>query len=496
MSINLRPSSYLKLPERFYEKLAPAFVKTPQLLYWNADLAKELGVDETVSVEEKAQIFSGKKVLPETTPIAQAYAGHQFGHFSPQLGDGRARLLGELVDSKQKAREVHLKGSGPTKFSRRGDGLATLDSTLREVMISEAMNAFGIPTTRALAVIGTGDVVYREREFPGAILARIGASHVRVGTFEYFAARGDLEALQLLTTEVIRQNEIPTENGITPAIALYEYILQRQASLVAHWMRVGFIHGVMNTDNTAISGETIDFGPCAFMEAYDPRAVFSSIDHGGRYAYSQQPIILQWNLGVLGYCLLPLFADEKEAAEKILEQKLSQFTELFHQEWLKVMSQKLGFKGASEDDQKLIEDYLSLLHKFKADFTLGFRNLRFEVSDLAKNSAPSLSRAVTEAFFLQPETKHWLSRWSKRLQQEPQDGNQCVGSMDLHNPIVIPRNHQVEKAIRAASDNKDLAPMERLLKALKNPFDEKEDFADLQIPAKPEEQVRETFCGT
>lgn len=495
MNLNLRPSSYLKLPESFYEKLGPTFVKTPQLLYWNTAHAKELGIDENgVSIEEKVQIFSGKKILPGTTPIAQAYAGHQFGHFSPQLGDGRARLLGEIVDSKQSVHEVHLKGSGPTKFSRRGDGLATLDSTLREVMVSEAMSALGVPTTRSLAVIGTGEIVFREREFPGAILVRTGASHIRVGTFEYFAARGDLEALQLLTTKVIRQNHIPREEGVSPAIQMYEYILQRQSNLVAHWMRLGFIHGVMNTDNTAISGETLDYGPCAFMEAYNPLQVYSSIDHRGRYAYSQQPIVLQWNLGILGYCLLPLFASEKQVAEKILEQKLSEFARAYQKQWLQFMGEKMGLNKATEQDQKLLEDYLELLHKFEVDFTLGFRHLRFQLSDTEKSHGTN--RTVTEPFFHQRETKDWLSRWRALLQTQGDDKQKTAQTMDCKNPIIIPRNHQVEKAIRAASDHKDFAPMERLLKALRNPFDEIEEFVDLQNPAQPGEQIRETFCGT
>lgn len=468
----LRASAYFKLPEPFYEKLTAVPFKNPRILYWNTNLAESFLISEkNVSIEELALIFAGKNIPAGTTPIAQAYAGHQFGHFTPQLGDGRARLIGEIVDATGTPHEVHLKGSGPTKFSRRGDGFATLGSVVRELIMSEFMHSVGIPTTRSLAVIATDETVMRERELPGAILVRTAKSHIRVGTFEYFAARGDQASVQQLADFVIDHHYYELKNLENPYISLFAQIIKRQAHLMAQWLSVGFIHGVMNTDNTSITCETIDFGPCAMMEAYDPLKVFSSIDHQGRYAYARQPQIMHWNLTVLGYCLLPLFHGDKKVAEAILEKQLSEFENIFHGHWLKLMGHKLGFKNPQEQDVPMIQEFLGLLQKYKIDFTQGFGRL-----------------IQPDVFFQQDDFKDWLKKW--RLRQDP--------SLDLHliNPALIPRNHQVEKVIRAAEDANDFAPMLRLLEAIRKPFADIEQFRDLQTPALPQEEITQTFCGT
>jgi uncharacterized protein YdiU (UPF0061 family) len=468
----LKSSSYLNLPEHFYERLLPVLFTKPEVAYWNTDLAEYFNLNGTeLTNEERTLIFSGKKIFPGTTPIAQAYSGHQFGHFSPQLGDGRARLIGELQNQNGKRYDVHLKGSGPTKFSRRGDGLATLGSVIRELIMSEFMYSMSIPTTRTLAVISTGEKVWREKEFPGAILVRVAQSHIRVGTFEYFAARGDQAAVQQLAEYVIKQYYQELTNLENPVLSLFAKIIERQAELIAQWMSIGFIHGVMNTDNTSITCETMDFGPCAMMEAYDPIKVFSSIDHQGRYAYSRQPQIIQWNLMVLGYCLLPLFHDDKKTAETILEKQISDFEGLFKNKWLTLMGSKLGINHPQEQDVPLIQEFLSLLQKYKIDFTLGFRRLK-----------------TPEESFQQDDFKVWISQWKTRRDSSI--------DLDKVNPILIPRNHQVEKAIRAAEDCNDFSPLLRLLEAIRTPFADSEEFRDLQVPARPEEEITQTFCGT
>ena len=448
--------SYSRLPEKFYERLEPVEFSQHSVLYWNESLAKELGLTD--------QLFYGPM------QVAQAYAGHQFGHFVPQLGDGRARLVGELKDPAGQLFEVHLKGSGPTQFSRRGDGLATLDAVLRELLVSEGMHFLGIPTTRTLAVLGTGERVQREREHPGAIQVRIAKSHVRVGTFEYFAARGDTPAVKLLADEMIDRLFPQLKQKSNAYLSLFETVIEKQIQLVARWLQVGFIHGVMNTDNTTISGETIDYGPCAFMEAYEPLKVYSSIDRQGRYAYARQPQIIKWNLTVLGYCLLPLFDDNREKATQMLESTMGHFEEQFHRVWLEGMAKKLGISDAKADDEKLIQEFLSLLSKHQIDFTLGFRRLG-EQSEL----------------FSSEEFKPWFEKWKARKGSlSPQE----------ENPIIIPRNHKVEQAIAKASLENDFTKVHRLLKALEKPFTETPEFVDLQKPAEPHEQVSATFCGT
>ncbi len=456
--------SYSKLPEKFYEKLDAVDFSQYRILHWNDSLAQELGVTE--------------RLFHSPVQLAQAYAGHQFGHFVPQLGDGRARLVGEFKDPQGQLHEVHLKGSGPTQFSRRGDGLATLGAVLRELIVSEGMHFLKIPTTRTLAVLGTGKRVQREAEHPGAIQVRVAKSHVRVGTFEYFAARGDTQAIQMLADTMIARLYPQVASEKNKYIAFFESVVERQIQLVARWLQVGFIHGVMNTDNTTISGESIDYGPCAFMEEYDPLMVYSSIDHQGRYAYARQPQIIKWNLTVLGYCLLPLFAESQESATSIMENAIAKFESNFEKAWLSNMAQKLGIEDVKSEDVLLVEEFLMLLQKYKIDFTLGFRNLN-QQGESKEN-----------------DFKDWSTKWKLRILENKRTLEQTRISMDSVNPVLIPRNHLVEAAINAASQANNFVPLERLLAALKIPFADLAEFADLQKPAKPEERVSATFCGT
>lgn len=455
---------YAQLPEKFFEKLDAVEFSQYSVLYWNESLAKELGLTD--------RLFYG------SVQLAQAYAGHQFGHFVPQLGDGRARLVGEIQDRNGHLFEVHLKGSGSTKFSRRGDGLATLDAVLRELLVSEGMHSLGIPTTRTLAVLGTGKKVYRENEHPGAIQVRIARSHVRVGTFEYFAARGDTASIKTLADEMIHRRFPQLQNQANAYSALFETVMEKQIQLVARWLQVGFIHGVMNTDNTLLSGETIDYGPCAFMEAYDPLKVFSSIDHQGRYAYARQPQVIKWNLTVLGHCLLPLFAENREVATQMLENTLSKFEANFHKAWLEGMAQKLGILEIKPGDEVLLQEFLVILHQQKIDFTLGFRGLSEKMQSTTKGM------------------QEWFAKWAARVTSPNKTLAQVRKDLESINPIIIPRNHLVEKAIQAAVKNNDFSFTENLLKALATPFSAQQEFGEFQKPASPTEQIHATFCGT
>ena len=384
MAFNLQAAAYIHLPERFYQKLPATELHKTQLLYWNSLLAQDLQLRD-ISDDQKLGIFSGQTIPTSTTPVALVYAGHQFGHFSPQLGDGRARLIGDVQDRWGALREIHLKGSGPTAFSRRGDGHATLSSVLRELLVSEGMYFLGVPTARTLAVMTTGETVRRESEQPGGLLVRVAASHVRVGTFEYFAARRDVEGLKALANFVIDRHFLPSSESPNKYVKLFESIVQKQIQLICQWMRVGFIHGVMNTDNTAVSGETIDYGPCAYMESYDPLMVYSSIDQNGRYAYSRQPQILKWNLQNLAYCFALLIEEKINEQEPTLPegivQSLENFDKEYSSQWQKMMGEKIGIKLTSADDLVLLQKYLELLQKHKMDFTLGFRLLDQQFAD-------------------------------------------------------------------------------------------------------------------
>jgi uncharacterized protein YdiU (UPF0061 family) len=484
-------NSYAALPANFFARVAPTPVASPRLIKLNRPLAIRLGLDpDLLETPEGAEILSGKTLPAGADPIAMAYAGHQFGHFVPQLGDGRAILLGEVIDSDGIRRDIQLKGSGPTPFSRRGDGRAALGPVLREYVVSEAMAALGIPTTRSLAATITGELVMRETALPGAVLTRVASSHIRVGTFQYFAARGDVEALRHLADHVIARHYPELSAGDRPYHGLLSAVITRQAELVARWLLVGFIHGVMNTDNTSISGETIDYGPCAFMDHYDPAQVFSSIDELGRYAYANQPRIALWNLTRLAECLLPLFSDDKDKAVEEAQTLLMAFGEAFNIAYKAGLRAKLGLFTEREDDQALAQALLDEMAKGAADFTLTFRRL----SDAAGD--PAADQEVRQ-LFTEPEAYDaWAERWRMRIGQEPQSAAERQRAMRAVNPAFIPRNHRVEAVIKAAVDRGDYGPFEELLTVLSKPYEDQPEFAGYAEPPQPEERVCQTFCGT
>ncbi len=469
----------------------PDMPAAPRLLFWQAGLAGELGLDTTGADDATlAALFSGAQLPAAAQPVAQVYAGHQFGGYSPQLGDGRALLLGEVVDTAGQRRDIAFKGSGRTPFSRRGDGKAAVGPMLRELIIGEAMHALGIPTTRALAVVATGDTVYRDRPLPGAVLTRVAASHIRVGTFEYFANRGDEATLRQLAAYTLQRHYPQLQHAANPYLAMLEAVCQRQASLLAQWMHAGFIHGVMNTDNMTLSGETIDYGPCAFMDAYDPATVFSSIDERGRYAYGNQPAIAQWNLARLAEALLPLLdAASMDDAVAQATAVIQGFQAHYQQAWLAQARVKLGLADAQEDDQSLAEDWLLMLHRQRVDFTLAWRYL----ADALEGEAPRLA-----ALFAQPAVlQAWLARWHTRLALSGRPAAQVAGSMRAANPLYIARNHLVEEALAAASEYGDTALAQQLLAVLAQPFTERPGLARYTQPASAELALGyRTFCGT
>ncbi|MGJ5067443.1 protein adenylyltransferase SelO [Bradyrhizobium oligotrophicum] len=483
-------NSYAALPDNFFARVAPTPVASPRLIKLNRPLAEELGLNPTeLETPEGAAILAGKTVPEGAEPIAMAYAGHQFGHFVPQLGDGRAVLLGEVVDRNGVRRDIQLKGSGPTPFSRRGDGRAALGPVLREYIVSEAMAALGIPTTRSLAAVVTGEQVYRGTALPGAVLTRVATSHIRVGTFQYFAARQDVDAVRRLADHVIHRHYPDLAGTERPYHALLDAVIARQARLIADWLLIGFIHGVMNTDNTSVSGETIDYGPCAFMDAYDPKQVFSSIDEFGRYAFANQPRIALWNLTRLAECLLPLFGDDKDQAIKEAEAALDGFAAEFTDAHQAGLRRKLGLFTQREGDQPLAQALFDAMAAAKADFTLTFRRL----SDAAGNGDLGEVRSLFEdpAGF-----DEWAARWQQRLTEEPQSPAERRAAMRKVNPAFIPRNHRIEAVITAAVENDDYAPFEELHAVLARPYDDRPDRADYADPPQPEEQVLQTFCGT
>jgi len=476
-------STYARLPEVFFTPVKPTAVETPHVVQFNHRLAQELGLDfETTDRATLAALFAGN-LLPEgSTPIAQAYAGHQFGNLT-RLGDGRAILLGEHLTPTQERVDVQLKGAGPTAYSRRGDGRAALGPMLREYLISEAMAALGIPTTRSLAVVSTGEPVFREQPLPGAVLTRVASSHIRVGTFELFAALGQVEALQTLTAYTLARHFPDVADAPNPALALLTGVIERQASLIAHWMRVGFVHGVMNTDNMAISGETIDYGPCAFIDAYDPNTVFSSIDHQGRYAFGNQPRIAGWNLARFAESLMPVLASDPDTALSLAREALAAFPERFEQHRMNAFRAKLGLFTAEPDDRLLIDDLLAWMHPAGADFTRTFRQLSH------RGGADRI--ATTDPLF-----SVWRGRWHARLSRQPRDANAVERLMLSTNPSVIPRNHVVEAALDAATRDRNLDPFQALLAALNSPFDDAGKPALLQDPPPPGTPPCRTFCGT
>jgi uncharacterized protein YdiU (UPF0061 family) len=436
-----------------------------------------------------AGLFSGNALPPGTTPIAMVYAGHQFGHFVPQLGDGRAILIGEMRDRAGAARDIHLKGCGRTPYSRNGDGRAALGPVLREYLVSEAMHALGIPTTRSLAAVTTGETVQREAALPGAIVTRVAASHVRVGTFEYFAARGDAEGVKILADYVIARHYPAAAQDKAPYLALLKQVVSRQASLIAQWMNVGFIHGVMNTDNMAVSGETIDFGPCAFMDAFDPAAVFSSIDERGRYAYANQPHAAAWNLARFAETLLPLIDAQPQRAVEAATEIVAGFAALFAEYWLSGMRRKLGLASEEPQDRALAEALLETMHRNQADFTLTFRALCEAQDDRGTVGMPG-------CFANGRDCDDWALRWRARLAREPLPPSARAESMRRANPAYIPRNHRIEQVITAAMEHGDFAPFEQLSTLLSQPYQEQAAFMNYAAAPQPGERVLQTFCGT
>ncbi|WP_337266619.1 protein adenylyltransferase SelO [Oryzifoliimicrobium ureilyticus] len=482
-------NSYARLPDRFYVKRNPTPVSEPYLIKLNEPLARDLGLNPYDLKHHGAQILSGNKVPKGAEPLAMAYAGHQFGNFVRQLGDGRAILLGEVIDHAGNRRDIQLKGSGPTAFSRGGDGRAALGPVLREYIVSEAMHALGIPATRALAAVTTGDPVYRETVLPGAVVTRVAASHIRVGTFQFFAARGDEEAVRALADYAIKRHYPVCSAAENPYLAFYRAVCERQAGLIAHWLAVGFIHGVMNTDNMTISGETIDFGPCAFLDSYDPATVFSSIDHGGRYAYANQPGIGQWNLARLGETLLPLFDEDRDRAVNMANEVMAFYGERFQAEWLGRMRGKLGLLEAQDDDLELVQALLAAMQAGEMDFTLTFRRL----ADLCDGQPADVLTSLSKA----PETLvGWISTWQARLQREEAASAERAKAMRKVNPAFIPRNHRIEQAILAAVQDADFSLFEALLDVLARPYEDQPRFATYQLPPEQDERVLQTFCGT
>ena len=491
-------NTYARDLEGMYVPWKAAEVAEPKLIKLNHALADELGLDaEALDSPEGAQIFSGKKLPEGTATIAQAYAGHQFGGFSPQLGDGRALLLGEVIDKHGKRRDIAFKGSGRTPFSRGGDGKAALGPVLREYIIGEAMHALGIPTTRALAAVTTGETVRRERNLPGAVLTRVASSHIRVGTFQFVTARGDDATLRKLADYVIARHYPELKDQSTPYLGLLRAVCERQAELIALWMNVGFIHGVMNTDNMTLSGETIDYGPCAFMDHYNPATVFSSIDEQGRYAYANQPPIANWNLARLAEALLPLLAaeqndDQDRAVQKAME-ILEAFQSRYEHYWLRGMRLKLGLTRDEAGDLELAQDFLKGMEGQGVDFTQAFRRL----ADAAEALDASREGWLRKLYADDSALNEWLPRWRVRINGEGVVTAHRAQAMRAVNPVYIPRNHRVEEALAAAVDLGDYAPFEKLLTVLQQPFDEKMEFAAYAEPAPASESAGyQTFCGT
>jgi len=472
-----------QLPTLFYSQVSPTPVRDPQFVVLNVPLATALGLDaDALACDGGAAIFGGSALPDGARPIAQAYAGHQFGHFTA-LGDGRAILLGEQITPDGRRVDVQLKGAGQTPYSRRGDGRAALGPMLRELIISEGMHNLGIPTSRSLAVVSTGEPVYREQVLAGAVLTRVASSHIRVGTFEWAAAHRDPGALSALADYTRRRHYPDIGDAGRPHLALFDAVVERQAALVARWQLVGFIHGVMNTDNMALSGETIDYGPCAFMDAYDPATVFSSIDHGGRYAYGNQPAIAQWNLARLAEAMLPLFDPRQEVAIELATSALDRFASLFHRHWMDGMRAKLGLFAGEADDEALVNDLLEWMHRTRTDFTNTFRMLSVP-------GEPERVAARDAAF------SAWHARWRSRLQRQPQANAEVVAVMRGHNPAFIPRNHKVEEALAAATESGDMSATVRLLEVLAAPYDYTHHLSEFSDPAPSGGHAYQTFCGT
>jgi len=480
-------NSYLQLDEIFYERTRPTPVQDPRLFLWNAGLAEQLMIPDALQQDPVAlaQAFSGNQLLPGSEPIATVYAGHQFGHFVPQLGDGRAHLLGEVLDRFGQRWDLLLKGSGRTSFSRGGDGRCALGPAVREFIMSEAMHALGVPTSRCLAVVTTGETVFRETALPGAVVTRVAASHLRIGTFEFFAAQGDHQALKTLCRYTIERHYPELRDEETNRyVALIRKVMERQIRLVAAWMRVGFIHGVMNTDNTSLSGETIDYGPCAMLGIYDPRTVYSSIDTMGRYAFGNQPAILQWNLARFVECLLPLIDADRDKAIEQAGPVLDEFSDRFEKAYLNMMGRKLGLTSNKPGDQELIVAFLHRLQERSLDYTVTF--------DLLTKSLRSEAAAAR----MKNELADCFDRWQQRLSEQNTASLEVQELMRQHNPVLIPRNHHVEAVIRECVQTGKAASVEKFLQVLRSPYAELAETAAYQDPPSDGDRNYQTFCGT
>mgnify|MGYP001213551462 FL=1 len=475
-------NTYSKLPKSFLENIKPVPVKDPKLIILNKNLAEQLNLDfSKFSDTDLAQMFSGNSLPEGSETIAQAYAGHQFGHFT-MLGDGRAVMLGEHLDKENKRFDIQFKGSGRTSFSRSGDGRAVLGPMLREYIISEAMHALNIPTTRSLAVVSTGEEVIREQMLPGAILTRVASSHIRVGTFQYIAATQNADDLKTLFNYTIDRHYPEIKDSKTKALDLLNLLMQKQCELVINWMRVGFIHGVMNTDNMTVSGETIDYGPCAFMDQYHPQTVFSSIDQNGRYSYNNQPRITKWNIARFAECIIPLIDQDEQKAISIATETINNFEKLYEEKWLNMMRDKLGLFGEDKDDKHLIFELLTWMENNKADFTNTFCNLM----DI---------QSIKDPIYQNQEYLNWTAKWKKRLEKNNTEKEKYLELMRSVNPIFIPRNHKVEEALKDASENK-LETLNQLLEVIKYPYKDNGMLMDYQRPMSNENGDYKTFCGT
>ncbi len=489
-------NSYARLGERFYTRQLPVPVSSPGLIRVNHALASHLGLDpDWLESDQGVEFIAGNFIAEGADPLASVYAGHQFGGWNPQLGDGRAVLLGEVIGKDDVRYDIQLKGSGRTPYSRGGDGRAPLGPVLREYIVSEAMSVLGVPTSRALGAVTTGEWVMREGRLPGAVLARVAQSHIRIGTLQFFASRQDTAALGTLIDHVIQRHYPGAVKTDNPVRSMLDGVVARQANLVAHWQSLGFIHGVMNTDNMLLSGETIDYGPCAFMDEFDPAKVFSSIDHGGRYAYGNQPPVAHWNLSVLTQTLLPFLDDDQDKALASGQAAIDTFPGLYQADFLNNMLEKLGLKKLElmkkADDAVLIQDLLKLMQENQMDFTLTFRYL----SDLVEPKTAS-GDGVDSLIELPEAFAPWLKRWQQRLDLHPMDTTERQQAMYAVNPVYIPRNHLVEEAISAAEKNQDFEPFNKLVDILANPFEFNSANARYAIPPRPEQVVRQTFCGT
>ena len=474
-------NTYFKLPKAFKEDIKPIPVNNPELVLFNKELAEGLDLNfSNFNNQKLSELFSGNSLPEGSNSIAQAYAGHQFGHFT-MLGDGRAVLIGEHLSKDNKRYDIQFKGSGKTTFSRNGDGRAALGPMLREYIISEAMNGLRISTTRSLAVVKTGEDVLREASLPGAILTRIASSHIRVGTFQYIAAREKKDELEVLLNYVIDRHYPVIKNSKNKAIDLLTNVMEKQINLVVNWMRVGFIHGVMNTDNMSISGETIDYGPCAFMDTYDPKTVFSSIDKMGRYAYCNQPVITKWNLSRFAECLIPFIDNDQEKAIRFATEIINSFEKKYEEKWLNMMRDKLGLFGVDEKDKFLILDLLTWMHKKKVDYTNTFCHLMNEDRNEDKN-------------YEDKDFKNWKIRWNERLKTNNNSPEKYLELMKTVNPLIIPRNHKVEEVLEEAEKN-NLKPINQLIKVLKSPYSHQKNILDYQIATNSDEKYQ-TFCGT